>query len=92
LLAFIATPFLGHKIATDEDFRKMIPGWYDFALEKPKSAWTRAEMHEMIVKRQRELHERAIRGEFSKEKLEEMRRQFKELASPLEDDDDEKED
>eukprot|EP00543_Licmophora_paradoxa_P006119 CAMPEP_0202443700 /NCGR_PEP_ID=MMETSP1360-20130828/2887_1 /ASSEMBLY_ACC=CAM_ASM_000848 /TAXON_ID=515479 /ORGANISM="Licmophora paradoxa, Strain CCMP2313" /LENGTH=158 /DNA_ID=CAMNT_0049059443 /DNA_START=114 /DNA_END=590 /DNA_ORIENTATION=+ len=77
LAAFVMTPFLGHRIATDEDFRKrLVPSWYDFSIEKPKSAWTRAELHEQLVQVQSDLHERAIRGEFTPEKLEEMRRHF----------------
>lgn len=77
LAAFIITPWLGKKIATDEGFRKaIIPSWYDFSLSKPKSAWTRAELHDQIVEVQRELHERAIRGDFSPEKMESMRRHF----------------
>jgi hypothetical protein len=76
LATFILTPFLGKKIATDEGFRKLVPSWYDFSLSKPESAWTRAELHEQLVEVQRDLHERAIRGEFSPEKLEHMRRHF----------------
>jgi hypothetical protein len=75
LVAFIATPFLGRKIAQDQDFReKWIPSWYNFNVEKPAQAWTRQELHEQMVEVQRELHERAIRGDFTNEKLEEMRR------------------
>mmetsp|Transcript_8951 Transcript_8951/g.11295 ORF Transcript_8951/g.11295 Transcript_8951/m.11295 type:complete len:213 (+) Transcript_8951:117-755(+) len=73
--SFLATPFIGRKIAYDEEFKqKYIPSWYDYTLEKPKSAWTRAELQEHLVKLRTELHERAIRGEFTPEKLEEMRR------------------
>ena len=73
--SFLATPFIGRKIAYDEEFKqKYIPSWYDYTLEKPKSAWTRAELQEHVVKLRTELHERAIRGEFTPEKLEEMRR------------------
>jgi hypothetical protein len=75
LVAFVATPFLGRKIAQDSDFRaKWIPSWYDFTVKKPAQAWSRQELHEQMVEVQRELHERAIRGDFTKEKLEEMRR------------------
>jgi len=77
LVAFLITPFLGRKIAQDEEFRKKyIPGWYDFTMERPSNAWTRAELHEQYIQLQRELHERAIRGEFTPEKLDEMRRHF----------------
>lgn len=75
LVAFIATPFIGRKIAQDDQFREQwIPKWYDFTLEKPTQAWTRQELHEQMVEVQRQLHERAIAGEFTEEKLEEMRR------------------
>jgi hypothetical protein len=77
LATFIITPFLGKKIATDEAFRKaIIPSWYDFSLTKPKSAWTRQELHEQLVEVQRDLHERAIRGDFSPDKMDRMRRHF----------------
>jgi len=75
LCSFLATPFIGRKIAYDEEFKKKyIPSWYDYTLEKPKSAWTRAELQEQLVQLRTDLHERAIRGEFTPEKLEEMRR------------------
>ncbi len=80
LSAFLITPFLGKKIASDEDFRKKyIPKWYDYSLEKPDYAWTRQELHEQMVQLQIDLQERAIKGDFTPEKLEEMkaqRRQF----------------
>lgn len=76
LASFILTPFLGKRIATDENFRAVVPSWYDFSLSKPASAWTRQELHEQLVEVQKDLHERAIRGEFSPEKLESMRRHF----------------
>eukprot|EP00558_Chaetoceros_sp_UNC1202_P007139 CAMPEP_0197246260 /NCGR_PEP_ID=MMETSP1429-20130617/10767_1 /TAXON_ID=49237 /ORGANISM="Chaetoceros sp., Strain UNC1202" /LENGTH=163 /DNA_ID=CAMNT_0042706879 /DNA_START=12 /DNA_END=503 /DNA_ORIENTATION=+ len=77
LCAFLITPFLGRKIARDEEFRKkFIPSWYDFTIEKPDYAWTRQELHEQMIQLQNELHDRAINGEFTPEKLEEMRRQF----------------
>lgn len=73
--ALIASGFLGRRIARDEEFRKAyIPRWYDYSIEKPKNAWTRQELHEQMVQVQHELHERAIRGEFTEQKLEEMRR------------------
>lgn len=75
LVAFITAAMLGKKIAQDEQFRnKYVPAWYDFTIKKPEHAWTRDELHEQMVEVQRELHERAIRGEFTREKLEEMRR------------------
>ncbi|KAL7447898.1 hypothetical protein ACHAWC_000193 [Mediolabrus comicus] len=72
LCSFLATPFIGRKIAYDEEFKKKyIPSWYDYTLEKPKSAWTRAELQEQLVQLRTDLHERAIRGEFTPEKLDE---------------------
>mmetsp|Transcript_17304 Transcript_17304/g.24436 ORF Transcript_17304/g.24436 Transcript_17304/m.24436 type:complete len:175 (+) Transcript_17304:74-598(+) len=77
LVAFLITPFLGRRIAQDEDFRKKyIPKWYDFTMDKPDTAWTREQLHEQLVDLQQELHKRAINGEFTPEKLDEMRRHF----------------
>jgi hypothetical protein len=77
LTLFLCAPFLGRKIAKDEEFRKKyIPSWYDFTTEKPDYAWTRQELHEQQIMMQNELRERAIRGEFTEEKLQEMRRHF----------------
>ena len=75
LCAFILTPFLGRKIAYDEEFRaNYVPSWFDYTVDKPTSEWTREELHEQIVLLQQQLHQRAIRGEFTPEKLEEIRR------------------
>lgn len=74
-LAFIASPILGRKIAKDEEFRKKyIPDWYDFRIKSPDSAWTRQELHEQLVEVERDMRERAIKGDFTPEKLEEMKR------------------
>ena len=74
---FLATPLIGRKIAQDEEFRKKyVPAFYDYTLEKPANPWTRKELHEQLVALQAELHEKAIAGEFTPEKLEEMRRHF----------------
>lgn len=36
LAAFMATPFVGRRIAQDEEFRKRwIPSWYDYTVKKP---------------------------------------------------------
>jgi hypothetical protein len=73
--AFIASPILGKKIAQDDEFReKYIPSWYDFRVKAPESAWTRDELHEQLVSVERDMRERAIRGDFSPEKLEELKR------------------
>jgi hypothetical protein len=69
--AFIASPFLGKKIAQDKEFReKYVPAWWDFTVKAPASAWTRKELHEQIVQVESEMRERALRGEFTPEKLE----------------------
>jgi len=73
-LAFIVSPILGRKIAHDEEFReKYIPDWYDFRVKPPKSAWTRQELHDQIVDVERDMRERAIKGDFTPEKLEELK-------------------
>lgn len=75
LCSFLLTPFLGRKIAHDEEFKKKyIPEWYDYSIEKPKSAWTKEELHQQVMQVQYDLHQRAIAGEFTPEKLEDMRR------------------
>merc|ERR1712086_851657 len=75
LCTFLISPLMGRKIAYDEEFRrKYIPEWYDYSIESPKSAWTREELNQQVMMLQNRLHERAIAGEFSPEKLEEMRR------------------
>eukprot|EP00571_Detonula_confervacea_P013636 CAMPEP_0172310896 /NCGR_PEP_ID=MMETSP1058-20130122/13039_1 /TAXON_ID=83371 /ORGANISM="Detonula confervacea, Strain CCMP 353" /LENGTH=160 /DNA_ID=CAMNT_0013023883 /DNA_START=275 /DNA_END=757 /DNA_ORIENTATION=+ len=75
LCSFLLTPFLGRKIAYDEEFRKKyIPDWYDYTLEKPKDAWSREEIQQQVMLLQKQLHERAIAGEFTPEKLDQMRR------------------
>ena len=72
---FLITPFLGRKIAYDEEFKeKYVPSWYDFTVERPKNAWTKEELQREITMLQTKLHERAIAGEFTPEKLEAMRR------------------
>ncbi|KAL3917322.1 MAG: hypothetical protein SGILL_004769, partial [Bacillariaceae sp.] len=48
--------------------------WYDFRVKPPKSAWTREELHNQIVEVEKDMRERAIRGEFTPDKLEELRR------------------
>lgn len=73
LAAFMATPFLGKKIATDDAFRqKWVPAWYDYTVKKPEHAWTREELHEQMLQVQQDVHERAIRGEFAPDKLREL--------------------
>jgi hypothetical protein len=75
LLAFMATPLLGKRMAQDEEFRKSyIPTWYDFTVPKPENPWTREELHEQMIAVQREIRERAIRGDFKPEKLQEIQK------------------
>lgn len=80
--AFFAMPFLGKKIATDDEFRKQwIPAWYDFTVKKPEHAWTRDELHEQMLAVQRDVRERAIAGEFTPEKLQDMQNAMMEIQS-----------
>ena len=73
IVCFAATPWIGRKIAQDEDFRQTyIPAWYDYTVRKPEKPWTRQELHEQMVAVQTDLRERAIRGEFTADKLQEM--------------------
>merc|ERR1719287_253712 len=75
LCTFILSPFIGRKIAYDDEFRKKyIPKWYDYSIEQPKSAWTREELNKHIMRLQGELHARAIAGDFAPDKLEDLRR------------------
>mmetsp|Transcript_20071 Transcript_20071/g.24808 ORF Transcript_20071/g.24808 Transcript_20071/m.24808 type:complete len:169 (-) Transcript_20071:111-617(-) len=71
-IAFVATPFLGKRLARDEEFRKLIPNWYNYKMEVPANAMSREEMHEQLISMQRDLHERAIRGDFTPDKVEKM--------------------
>jgi hypothetical protein len=81
LLAFIASPFIGKKIARDDEFRKKyIPSWYDFTVKKPENAWTRDELHEQMLQVQHDIHTRAIAGEFTPEKLQQLQNA---LQSPM---------
>lgn len=75
IAAFLVTPFLGKKIAHDHEFReKWIPSWYDYTVKKPDNPWTRDELHEQMIQVQTELRERAIRGDFAPDKLQELQR------------------
>jgi hypothetical protein len=86
--AFIVSPWLGKKIATDEEFRnKYVPSWYpDFRVKTPDSAWTRQELHEQIVQVEKDMRERAIRGDFTPDKLEVMKGQMEPRSDLSEDD------
>ena len=76
-VGFMFTPLLGKKIAQDDEFRaKYVPSWYDFTVRKPEKPWTREELHEQMVAVQREIRERAIRGDFAPEKLQALRKEF----------------
>ena len=83
LVAFVASPFLGRKIARDQEFReKYVPEWFDFSVKQPpaSSYYTRQEMHEQMLALDEELHERARQGEFSPDNLKKIRRK---LEHPL---------
>lgn len=83
VLAFLSMPFLGKKIAQDEEFRnKWIPKWYDYTVRKPENPWTREELHEQMLAVQQDLRERAIRGEFTPENLAEMQRNMSGMDYP----------
>eukprot|EP00591_Stephanopyxis_turris_P001395 CAMPEP_0195507254 /NCGR_PEP_ID=MMETSP0794_2-20130614/740_1 /TAXON_ID=515487 /ORGANISM="Stephanopyxis turris, Strain CCMP 815" /LENGTH=183 /DNA_ID=CAMNT_0040633877 /DNA_START=210 /DNA_END=761 /DNA_ORIENTATION=- len=69
---FVASPFLGKKIAQDPEFRKYVPAWYDFTLKKNQKGMTKEEFHDMFIEVQKEMHERAIKGEFTDDKLAKM--------------------
>jgi len=93
LAAFAGAVALGRKIALDDDFRgKYVPSWYDFSIKKPKSEFTRDERHESLVNMQIDLHQRAIRGEFTPERLEQMRQRFAGIDDLEGDDDDDDDD
>lgn len=75
LAAFTVQMLLGKKIARDEEFRKKwVPSWYDYTVERPKSQLSRQEIHDRVLQLQKEIRERAIRGDFNEEKLRKMRR------------------
>mmetsp|Transcript_58178 Transcript_58178/g.168555 ORF Transcript_58178/g.168555 Transcript_58178/m.168555 type:complete len:205 (+) Transcript_58178:191-805(+) len=87
MAAFIASPILGKKIAQDDDFReKYVPSWYDFRVKAPESAWTREELHEQLVSVERDMRERAIRGDFTPEKLQELKRSMQPRSDLTEED------
>jgi tryptophan 2,3-dioxygenase len=85
--AFLGSPFLGKKIAQDPEFReKYVPDWYDFRVRSPESAWTRQELHEQLVEVEQDMRERAIRGDFTPEKLEELKRSMEPRSDLTEED------
>ena len=87
IAAFVTAPFLGKKIATDEEFRKKyIPDWFDFRVRSPESAWTRKELHDQLVQVEQDLRERAIRGDFAPDKLEDIKRQLQPRSDLSEED------
>lgn len=80
LAGFVTTPSLGRKMARDDEFRqKWVPSWYDLTVQKPEFAWTRKELHEHAVAAEKELHERAIRGDFSPRNLRELQERLDSL-------------
>jgi hypothetical protein len=83
LAVFMSMPFLGKRIAQDDEFRnKYIPGWYDFTVKKPDHAWTRDELHEQMLQVQHDIHTRAIAGEFTPEKLQQLQNAMQSPAGP----------
>lgn len=75
LVAFLCMPVLGKKIAQDDEFRqKWVPSWYDYTVKKPEKPWTRQELHEQMIAVQQDIRQRAIDGEFTPEKLQELQR------------------
>jgi hypothetical protein len=82
LILFFSMPFLGKKIAKDEEFRnKYVPDWYNFTVPKPEKPWTRQELHEQMIEQQRILRERAIQGDFHPDKLASLQDRFQNLQS-----------
>lgn len=73
-LAFVMTPYLGKRLARDAEFRDKIPSWYtnSYRIEQPRPSKSREERHQELVAMQKDLHERAIRGEFTEENLKKM--------------------
>lgn len=85
--AFIASPILGKKIAQDDEFReKYVPDWYDFRVRAPTSAWTRQELHEQLVEVEKDMRQRAINGDFTPDKLQDMKRQMQPRSDLTEED------
>jgi len=70
-VGFVLSPFLGKKLAKDPAWRALVPEWYDFTIKQEKGM-TREEFQEMFINMQKELHGRAIRGEFTPENLEKI--------------------
>jgi hypothetical protein len=77
VVAFLAQPFIGKRLAQDKEFRDTWwPSWYDFTVRPPQHAWTREELHEQRVAVEKEIRERAIQGDFTPQKLQEMQQRF----------------
>jgi len=76
LVAFTATPFLGRKIAQDEEFReKYIPSWYDYTIKKERG-WTRDEINAQMMQVEMNVRRRAAAGEFAPEKLQALQKRL----------------
>lgn len=78
LVAFACTPLIGKKMAQDPEFRSRF-SWYDYTVRKPEAPWTRQELHEQMLAVEKELRERAIQGDFDKDKLDALQRNFRKL-------------
>lgn len=87
LVAFLSTPFIGRKIADDDEFReKWIPSWYNFTIKKERG-WTRDEINEQMMQVELDVRRRALAGEFSPEKLEKLKKRL-EASNNLDEDED----
>ena len=65
---FVAAPFIGKKLAQrDSEVLKWVP-WGDFTVNKHykgiKEYYTKEDIHKSLVEYQKEMHGRAIAGEF----------------------------
>lgn len=63
-----------HFVILSALFSTTITTRYDFTIKKPTSELTREEVHDQILQLQKEIRARAIKGDFTDEKLAKMRR------------------
>jgi len=77
LFAFIATPFLGKKLAKDEELRNKLEsyGYNLYNTPKPREAavYSKEEHFRDLITLSRSLRERAINDDFKPEKLDRMK-------------------
>jgi hypothetical protein len=72
LVAFITAPFVGKRMARDEEFRKAW-SWFDYTLEQKTKPWTREELEEQSVAVQKLLEEKIRSGELTAESWRRLR-------------------